>query len=459
MITLLISLTVLWLAISIALIIVQRSKNAALQQELYQLKIRETEYLQLKIEHSKLEERCNILQQSEDQLKEISYRCAQIEKEKVALETRLAEEQKYMAEQIKTLKEAENHLIQAFKAASADALTQNNQNFIELAKAELNKFHDQQQYSLSMNLKNVSDLTSPIKTALDSMGVKLGELEKSRVGAYESLRQQLQDSVLLQNNLKNEIAHLRTALNTPHVRGHWGEVQLRRVVELAGMLDHCDFEEQVSSRTEDNVRADMIIRFPDGKNVVVDSKAPLSAYLQSLGTKDEQERARLLQEHSKHLRQHINELAKKQYWVNYTPSPEFVVLFLPGEIFYSIAMEHDPQLMEFAMHKRVLVTSPTTLLALLWSVAWGWKQEKLASNAQQIIKMGQDLYDRLVTMSSRIDELGNSIKKVVKNYNDTVASVESRVLVAARKFPELTTSGRKILELSEIDNTLRLPKK
>ena len=307
-----------------------------------------------------------------------------------------------------------------------------------------------------MRAKKVWDLVNPIKVALDGVGLHLTELEKSRVGAYEALKQQVGDLISTQNSLKNETNNLVSALKSPTSRGRWGEMQLRRVVELSGMVDHCDFQEQVTSHEQErNIRPDMIIYYPGNKQVVVDAKAPLSAYFQSLETSDIEERKFLLQEHVRLIKKHISDLSKKEYWAQFASSPEFVIMFLPGEIFFSVAMEQDPLLIEFAMQKNIIIATPTTLLALLHTIAWGWRQENVANNAKQIVQLGQEMYKRLNDMLQHFKAVGKNINATVQTYNQTVASLESRVLVSARKFNQLQKNDNQLIELTPIEQIPR----
>lgn len=410
----------------------------------------------LLLEKVRLEERCNGLELSEKKYENLSESYSELEKKNVLLQSNLEQEKKNLAEKITLLQNAETKLSDTFKALSSDALSKNNQSFLDLAQVAFSKLQEKAKSDLELNKKSVSDLVNPIKSALDGVEQKLGDLEKSRVGAYEALKQQVGDLIISQNSLKNETSRLVSALKTPNTRGRWGEIQLRRVVELSGMVEHCDFREQISMNNSDaKIRPDMVIYYPGNKQVVVDSKVPLTAYLKSMETQNEVERKILLKDHAKQLRDHIIKLSKKEYWSQFQDSPEFVIMFLPGEIFFSAAIEQDPELIEFAMRERVLITTPTTLLALLHTIAWGWRQENLAENAKQIVKMGQELYKRLCDMSQHFANLGKSVSGVVNHYNRTVATLEGRVLVSARKFTEIENHEKNIIELSEIDNSVR----
>ncbi len=407
-------------------------------------------------EKIRLEEKCNCLEPFEKKYEDLFFNYAELEKKNILLQSNLEQEKKNLAEKISLLQNAEQKLSDTFKALSSDALSKNNQSFLDLAQVAFSKLQEKAKSDLELNRKSVGDLVNPIKSALDGVGQKLGDLEKSRVGAYEALKQQVGDLIISQNSLKNETSRLVSALKTPTTRGRWGEIQLRRVVELSGMVEHCDFQEQISTSNQDaKIRPDMIIYYPGNKQVVVDSKVPLTAYLKSLEVSNDIEKKILLKEHAKQLRDHVVKLSKKEYWAQFQDSPEFVIMFLPGEIFFSVAIEQDPELIEFAMREQVLITTPTTLLALLHTIAWGWRQENLAENAKQIVKMGQELYKRLCDMSQHFANLGKSVSNVVGHYNRTVASLESRVLVSARKFREIENHEKNIVELSGIDDSVR----
>ncbi|MDP9196160.1 MAG: DNA recombination protein RmuC [Pseudomonadota bacterium] len=322
-----------------------------------------------------------------------------------------------------------------FQAMAAEALRQNNQQFLELAKAQLAQTRE-------VAKGEFSQLVSPVRQTLDRMEQQIQGLEKQRVGAYEGLRQQVTSLLESQQALRGETSQLVRALRTPVARGRWGELQLRRVVEMAGMLNHCDFVEQASVSTGDSrLRPDMVVKLPGGTSIVVDAKAPLDGYLDILDAADDTARREALARHARHVREHVRTLGLKAYWDQFEHSPEFVVLFLPGENFYSAALEADPALIELGPENRVLVATPTTLIALLKTVAYGWRQEKLADNARDISALGAELYKRLSDMGKHMEKLGGSLNKAVDSYNSTVSSLESRVLVTARKFRDLHTAG------------------
>jgi DNA recombination protein RmuC len=354
-------------------------------------------------------------------------------------QTRLEEERKAAAEKQEMLRDAQARLSDAFKVLSADALRSNNEAFLGLARATLEKFQDGARTDLEKRQLAIDRLMEPVKETLGKFDLKMGDLEKARLEAYVKLTQQVSGLALTQDTLQRETANLVKALGSPGVRGRWGEVQLRRVVEIAGMLEHCDFEQQVHQAGEGGaLRPDMVVRLPGGKSVVVDAKTPLTAYLEAIAAPDEATRRARMADHARSVREHMISLGKKAYWEQFQPAPEFVVLFLPGENFYSAALEQEPALIEkLTPENRVVLATPTTLIALLHAFAYGWRQEALAENAQQISELGRELHERLVTMTDHFSKVGASLSSAVENYNKTLNSLDARVLVSARKFQDL----------------------
>jgi DNA recombination protein RmuC len=373
-------------------------------------------------------------------------RAARAELELARLEVGLAQERKTAAEKLALLAEAKDELTNTFKALSSETL-----------QTTLERFHANARDHDVQQRKAMELLVAPMKDSLQRFDGQIKDLERARSHAYGALITQVRSLAESQERLRGETNNLVTALRAPSVRGRWGELQLRRVVEMAGMLSHCDFVEQRTATVDERrIRPDLIVKLPGGKNVVVDAKVPLEAYLRALEAKDEEARLAGLADHARQIRQHIQKLSMKSYWEQFQPSPEFVVLFIPGEAFYSAALQHDPALIEEAIGERVLVATPTTLIALLKAVAAGWQQETVAQSARAVSELGRDVYTRLSTLGDHLARLGRKLDGAVSDYNQTIGSLERRVLPAARRLADHGAGGpNELPALEPVDRSVQ----
>ncbi|MEE8128779.1 MAG: DNA recombination protein RmuC [Vicinamibacterales bacterium] len=359
-------------------------------------------------------------------------------------------ERKVAAERQSLLEQADERLRAAFATVSAEALRSNSRTFLDLAKASLGEFQKQAASDLEHRQQTIDDLVKPLHESLAKVDAKLHQVEKERVGSASQLTEQLRTLAVTTTNLER-------ALRTPNVRGGWGEVQLRRVVEMAGMLDHCHFvEKRAATSDEGRFIPDLIIKLPGDRNIIVDAKVPYIAYREAVEATDDAVRTAKLKDHARQIREHITQLSSKRYWDQFQPAPEFVFMFLPGEGYFSAALQHDPALIEFGVGKRVIPASPLTLIALLRAVAYGWQQETVARNAQEVSDLGRELYERVRRMGDHFDDLAKGLTRAVDAYNRTVGTLESRVLVTARRFKDLGVAAHDpIQELSPVDQTPR----
>ncbi|SHK93161.1 DNA recombination protein RmuC [Pseudonocardia thermophila] len=411
----------------------------------------------LRAERASLLERLDELGEAHDRTTE---RLRRAEAEAAAAQAALRAEREAGQRREELLAARDQELKQAFAALSADALARNNEQFVALAETRIKEAASalaaKSAAEDAEKAAAVSKLLDPVAAALTRVEGQLRTVEKEREAAYASLREQVNAMRQSSEQLKNETKALVNALRAPHQRGRWGELQLERIVQLAGMVEHCDFSTQVSAQTADGgVRPDLVVHLAGGKQIVVDAKVPFAAYLEAVEAADAKVHAERLAAHARQLRQHVDQLAAKSYWAVFDPSPEFVVLFVPGDPFLQAALQADPTLLEHAFSQNVVIATPTTLIALLRTVAYTWRQEALARNAAQVHQLGKELHGRLATMGTHVAKLGRGLDAAVEAYNRTVASLETRVLVTARKLTELHVSDDELPEIGQVDRAPR----
>jgi DNA recombination protein RmuC len=394
-----------------------------------------------------------LLAARESELRVTERECAAGRAERAALEAGLAAERTAAEQKLGLLEDAERRLADTFHALSSRALQANNDQFLQLARESFGRLAEAANGDREKRQTAISELVRPVRDSLEKVDDKIQKLENARTFAYASLSQQVRSLLDTQNALRMETGNLVKALRAPAVRGRWGEMQLQRVVEMAGMLEHCDFvQQQTVEGDEGRLRPDLVVRFPGGKRMVVDAKAPLAAYLDALEAQTDDVRAAHLAAHARQLRNHVAQLARKAYWDQFEHTPEFVVLFVPNEAVFAAAMEQDPSLMEGAFSERVLLASPTTLIALLRAAAFGWRQERLAHDAQEIASLGRELHKRLGKLGDHFGKLGRGLASAVGAYNETVGSFERMVVPGARKLREKAAPMDEELEaLPDVD--------
>ena len=375
---------------------------------------------------------------------------------KTVAETKLEEAKKSIEEQKELLKKATEKLTDTFNALSANALKSNSEEFLKLAKQNLETILEKTKSEFGK--KAIAETLEPLKETLQKYDKEIKEMESARQNAYGGLKEQLSNLVITHEKLKSETSALVNALKRPHVRGRWGEITLKRVVELVGMSEHCDFTEQISIDTyEGRLRPDLIVNLPGKRSIVIDAKAPLKFFLDANEAKTDEARETAMLSHAKAVRNHMNALAKKDYWRQFEQSPDFVVLFLPGDSFFSAALELDRSLIEDGINSKIIIATPTTLIALLRTVAFSWQQQQVAENAKLIAGVGSELYDRVCTFQEHLGKIGSNLDSAVKTYNKAVGSFSSRMVPGARKLQELGVkqTKNKVSEIEPIETTIR----
>lgn len=382
-------------------------------------------------------------------------------KQKLArVEAKYEAELKAADEKLKLLEEARDNLKDSFKALSADALSKNNESFIKLAEENLKKYQQSAKDDLEKRQQAISKTVEPVSQTLKTFSERVNKIEERRIESEGGIKKELEKLSEMHLRLDQSTNSLVKALRAPQVRGQWGEMHLRRTVEMAGMINYCDFEEQSSVETDEGQRQrpDMLIRLPNERKVVVDSKVPIAAYLDALETDSPESQSERMQAHARHLRTHIKDLSTKAYWSQFDNAPEFVVLFIPNEAIFSAALEKDPSLIELGVENKVILATPTTLIALLKAVAYGWQQEAITGEAKEIAALGREIYDRLSVVIGHFVNLGKSIDQSVGNYNKAMNSVDSRLMVTARKFESLESASTETLpEINQIEKRPNLP--
>ncbi|HXX76397.1 MAG TPA: DNA recombination protein RmuC [Nitrospiraceae bacterium] len=373
-------------------------------------------------------------------------------------ETLVAETSRYVEEQKSLLAQSRQELAETFQALSGEALKQNNDAFLNLAKVAFESLQIEAKGDLAQRQQAIDSIVQPLQDSLKRYDEHLRQMEQARQGAYGSLDQHLKLLAESQQRLQQETGNLVNALRAPAVRGRWGEITLKRVAELAGMVAHCDFVEQESVTVDDGrLRPDMIVQLPGGRQVIVDAKTVLAGYLDAHEATTEERRLEGLRRHAAQVRSRMDELSLKAYWNQFDQAPEFVVLFLPGEQFLGAALEQDPQLIEEGFSRGVVLATPTTLMALLRAVAYGWRQEQLTAHADEAGRLGKDLYERMAVLAEHLNDVGQALGKSVSSYNKAVGSLETRILPAARRFKDLGVSSDK--EITSLDPLELVPRK
>ena len=430
----------------------ERAGARAARDELASLRAR------AQAQDSRLVERDTQLERAQGEVDELRERLHREQTAAAELRARMEAEQKAAQERQKLLEATREQLEERFRSLSSEALEANKKSLLQLAEQRFQQQEQMARNDLDKRKQAVDELVKPLRESLSKLESQNQKLEAARSEAYGAINQQMK--ALIETHLpalRGETDRLVKALRQPHTRGRWGEVQLKRVAEMAGMVEHVDFSQQESVTSDGGarLRPDMTVHLPGGRRIVVDAKAPVAAYLEAIEAADEESRAGLLKQHAQQLRTHIQQLGDKKYFAQFERTPEFVVLFVPGEVFFSEALKADPSLIEFGAERKVIVASPTTLIALLKAVSYGWRQQDLAENAEKVAALGRELYERIGTLAGHWQKVGKSLDAAVDSYNKAVGSLETRVLVSARKFRDLQVGGEEHTPLETLDHASR----
>jgi DNA recombination protein RmuC len=409
------------------------------------------------LQGARISEFRRLLQQRESSLGQLQQDLSAARQDCARVAADLSAARQASAEKLAVLQTAETKLREAFAALSSEALKNNNETFLQLARTSLGELQRTATLDLDGRQKAIETIVQPLKESLTRVDAKLQEVERGRASAQAQLSEQLRSLADTQHVLHTETSRLSRALRSPNVRGQWGELQLRRVLESAGMIQGSHYEIKESVLGEDGrLTPDVLVKLPGGKNVVVDAKVPLTAFLDASECLDDTARDAKLREHARQLKDHVNRLAGKSYWAHFQPAPDIVVMFVPGEPLLTSALQSDPSLLEFSMNRGVMLASPLTLIALLRAIAYGWQQETVARNAQEISELGRNLYDRIAKLAEHFENVGRSLAKSVEAYNSAVGTLESRVLVTARRLKDKgVTAAEEFAELETVDHTPR----
>jgi len=398
------------------------------------------------------------IEEKEKNTQELRTNLESVQRAKTIAETRLEGANKNIEEQRELLEQAQEKLTTTFQALSGESLKSNSRAFLELAKESLAVVLSEAKGEMGKKEEAIKNVVKPLEDVLKRYENQINELEKARISAYANLESQIKSLISSEQQLQKETGSLVTALKRPEVRGRWGEITLKRVVELSGMSEHCDYTEQVSVDTEEGrIRPDLIIHLPAEREIVVDSKVSLTAYLDAVAAETDEEKKEFITKHAQQVRKHMKSLSEKNYWNQFIRAPEFVVMFMPGDSFLSAALENDHTLIEDGMESKVIIATPTTLIALLRAIAYGWRQEQIAKSAREIANLGKEIYDRFQPFLEHINKIGSNLSQAVVAFNKMVMSLERRVMVSVRKFKELGAAGDK--ELPEIQPIEQIPMK